>query len=92
VGGGSRNLLLNQLTAKSTGLEVTIGPAECTTIGNFAIQLAALSGKYTPAVGVDSKAVAHYAGLLADQRSELTARTSSLLPTIVGAESGRLSG
>ncbi len=71
VGGGSRNVLLNRLTAKSTGLEVTAGPMECTTIGNFAIQLAALSGNTTDA-GVDSSAVAYYAGILADRPIEST--------------------
>ena len=44
VGGGSRNLLLNHLTAKATGLEVIAGSPESTTIGNFAIQLASLAG------------------------------------------------
>ena len=43
VGGGSQNSLLNQLTAKSTGLEVVLGSTESTTIGNFAIQMAASS-------------------------------------------------
>jgi len=42
VGGGSRNSLLNSLTARRTGLEVIAGSAESTTIGNFAVQMAAL--------------------------------------------------
>ncbi|MGH9676884.1 MAG: rhamnulokinase, partial [Candidatus Acidiferrum sp.] len=42
VGGGSRNALLNQLTARRSGLEVIAGSAESTTIGNFAVQMAAL--------------------------------------------------
>lgn len=42
VGGGSRNLLLNRLTADVTGLRVICGAAESSTIGNLATQLAAL--------------------------------------------------
>ena len=42
VGGGSRNALLNQLTAAATGLEVICGAAESSTVGNFAVQLAVL--------------------------------------------------
>jgi rhamnulokinase len=41
LGGGSRNTLLRRLTEKSTGLPVTIGEAEGSTLGNFAVQLAA---------------------------------------------------
>jgi rhamnulokinase len=42
VGGGSRNTLLNRLTEAATGLEVRCGAVESATIGNFAVQLAAL--------------------------------------------------
>lgn len=38
IGGGSRNQLLNALTAQATGMEVTAGPAEATAIGNILIQ------------------------------------------------------
>lgn len=41
LGGGSRNKLLTQLTAQRTGLPVESGQAESSTIGNFAVQLAA---------------------------------------------------
>lgn len=41
LGGGSRNTLLTQLTAQRTGLPVEAGQAESSTIGNFAVQLAA---------------------------------------------------
>ncbi len=41
LGGGSRNQLLTRLTAERTGLSVETGHAESSTIGNFAVQLAA---------------------------------------------------
>ena len=42
MGGGSQNELLNNLTAKATGLEVHRAGTECSTLGNFAVQLATL--------------------------------------------------
>jgi rhamnulokinase len=42
VGGGSKNQLLNQLTADSTGRTVLAGPVECSAIGNVLIQAIAL--------------------------------------------------
>lgn len=42
MGGGSQNELLNRLTADATGLQVVRIGTECSTIGNFAVQLAAL--------------------------------------------------
>ena len=41
IGGGSKNRLLNQLTADATGRTVVAGPAEATALGNIAIQLVA---------------------------------------------------
>lgn len=41
VGGGSRNALLNQMTADATGLRVTAGPSEATAAGNVAAQMIA---------------------------------------------------
>ena len=41
VGGGSQNELLNRLTAEATGLDVKRGCMESSTVGNFAVQLAA---------------------------------------------------
>ena len=41
LGGGSRNKLLSRLTEESTGLPVFAGETEGSTIGNFAVQLAA---------------------------------------------------
>lgn len=42
IGGGSRNTLLNRLTAEATGLEVYTGPAEATAIGNILVQAIAM--------------------------------------------------
>ena len=38
VGGGSRNVYLNQATAAVTGLPVLAGPVEATVIGNIVAQ------------------------------------------------------
>ena len=42
MGGGSQNEFLNRLTAEATGLEVSRAGTECSTLGNFAVQLATL--------------------------------------------------
>lgn len=49
MGGGSQNEMLNRLTAEATGLEVRRAGTECSTLGNFAVQLAALERE--PAAG-----------------------------------------
>jgi len=41
VGGGSKDLYLNALTAEATGLEVFAGPTEGTAIGNLIVQMIA---------------------------------------------------
>jgi len=61
VGGASQNHYLNLLTAERSGLTVLPGPVESTTIGNFAIQLAALDGDWSRSGGVVARSVAHYA-------------------------------
>jgi rhamnulokinase len=42
IGGGSRNRLLNQLTADATSRRVVAGPVEATAAGNLLIQALAL--------------------------------------------------
>jgi rhamnulokinase len=64
VGGGCRNSLLNDLTSKATGLKILTGSTESTTIGNFAVQLAVLSGNYSPDVGVSAREVMKWASAL----------------------------
>src|SRR3984957_14278205 len=59
VGGGSRNTLLNRLTEAATGLEVRCGAVESATIGNFAVQLAALENPQQD--GVEAANVASWA-------------------------------
>lgn len=44
IGGGSKNRLLNQLTADATGRTVLAGPAEATALGNVAVQILATGG------------------------------------------------
>lgn len=39
IGGGSRNALLNSLTAQATGVELLSGPAEATAFGNIKTQI-----------------------------------------------------
>ncbi|QNI32929.1 carbohydrate kinase [Alloacidobacterium dinghuense] len=60
VGGGSLNQFLNRLTSEATGLELTCGVAESSTVGNFAIQLAVLES-----AGGSRERIAHWAGALA---------------------------
>ncbi len=61
LGGGSRNTLLLDLTAQSTGMAVEAGEAESSTIGNFAVQLASAD-----AAGhrLTTKSVRHWAAVL----------------------------
>ena len=68
VGGGSKNTLLNRLTAERTGLEVLLGSTESTTLGNFAIQMAVLQGSWNDTTGVAASAVAQWAEEFAEPK------------------------
>lgn len=61
VGGGGKNTLLNRLTGERSGLEVIPGVTEASTVGNFAIQIAALQGDYDAFTGVTRSSVAQWA-------------------------------
>ena len=61
LGGGSRNKLLLALTSERTGLPVEAGEAESSTIGSFAVQLAAGDGNSKP---LPPDAVRHWAARL----------------------------
>jgi len=68
VGGGSKNILLNKLTEQATGLKIRCGSVESATLGNLAVQLAALENSGESAVGAQEirhTAVAHWANMLA---------------------------
>jgi rhamnulokinase len=52
VGGGSQNELLNRLTTEATGLAVHRAAVESSTVGNFAVQLAAVIDGATDAATV----------------------------------------
>lgn len=69
VGGGNQNAFLNRLTSERSGLHVILGSTESTTIGNFAVQMAALQGDWQPSLGVSSVAVTRWAERLASRTS-----------------------
>ena len=48
LGGGSLNQLLTRLTAEHTGLPVETGNVESSTVGNFAVQMAASEARGGP--------------------------------------------
>lgn len=49
IGGGSKNSLLNELTAQATGLPVSAGYAEATAIGNILLQARTIGDISSPA-------------------------------------------
>ncbi len=65
VGGGSRNAMLRRLTEEATGVEVVTGPAESSTIGNLAVQLAVLESDYASASSEFARSVTEWASRLA---------------------------
>jgi rhamnulokinase len=66
VGGGSRNEFLNRLTHEATGLEVYRGAPESSTVGNLAVQMAALEGSRDGVTGVYKEQVSRWALLLVE--------------------------
>lgn len=66
VGGGSRNAFLNELTSAATGLPVVVCAQESSTLGNFAVQWAALASPTGVAV---PDAMARHAAILAGAAS-----------------------
>jgi rhamnulokinase len=66
VGGASRNEFLNRLTREATGLDVHRGSPESSTVGNFAVQLAALEGSADAVTGVYAEQVSRWALLLVE--------------------------
>lgn len=69
VGGGSQNEYMNRLIEDSAGLRVIRGPVESSTLGNLAVQFAALEGSGTAATPGD---VARWATRLAAASSSTT--------------------
>lgn len=63
VGGASQNDLLNRLTQQATGLELHRGSPESSTVGNFAIQLAALESPSNSDTGPSAEDISQWAGL-----------------------------
>jgi rhamnulokinase len=61
IGGASRNRLLADLTAQQTGLPVECGHPESSTIGNFAVQIAACE---EPGEKLTRESVRRWAGVL----------------------------
>jgi len=63
VGGASQNDFLNRLTAEATGLELFRGSPESSTVGNFAVQMAALEGSRDAVTGAYAEQVSRWAAL-----------------------------
>ena len=83
VGGGSRNALLQRLTAEATGLELHIGSAESSTVGNFAVQLAALEDAKPGGDGF-CEAVADWARCILDESGRLDTEHQDGAPLVPG--------
>jgi rhamnulokinase len=69
LGGGSRNAVLKRMTEESTGLPVTVGEAEGSTLGNFAIQLAAAEEQ--PGAALPSETIRKWAARLSHDTREV---------------------
>jgi rhamnulokinase len=64
IGGATRNKLLISLTEQRTGLRVEIGEGESSTVGSFAIQIAASQGEGKP---VTHEAIRRWAKVLCER-------------------------
>jgi rhamnulokinase len=86
VGGGCRNDLLCRLTAERTGLPVRRGAPESSTIGNFAVQLAALEGASPAKPDAFAAAVSSWAATLLHS-AESTSTAPAPIPACNAASS-----
>ena len=86
VGGGCRNDLLCRLTAERTGLPVRRGAPESSTIGNLAVQLAALEGASPAHPDAFAAEVSSWAATLLHS-SEPASSTSAPTPVCNAANS-----
>lgn len=73
LGGGSLNRTLTRLTAERTGLPVAAGNVESSTVGNFAVQMAASEG-HTP---LSREAIRGWAARLSEHRMENAAQSAN---------------
>lgn len=71
VGGGAQNAMLRRLTAERTGLEVITGPSESSTVGNLAVQRAALETLYPASSPEFAQEVALFAARLTGSSSQM---------------------
>jgi len=71
IGGGSRNKLLAELTAQRTGLPVESGEPESSTVGNFAVQLAAVGAG---GEGLDPRRLQGWAAILCAEQESASSR------------------
>jgi rhamnulokinase len=65
IGGASRNSLLARLTSQATNLPIECGEPESSTVGNFAVQLAASESASRP---LRPEAVRRYSAMLSTRR------------------------
>jgi rhamnulokinase len=77
LGGGSLNQLLTRLTAEHTGLPVETGNVESSTVGNFAVQMAAAESNRDP---ISREAVRRWARELCEKREYSKVHPSPTIP------------
>lgn len=81
VGGGCRNALLCRLTAERTGLPVRRGAPESSTIGNLAVQLAALETTHSGDTQPFANAASTWAASLLHQNSHTSTSSTCAAAT-----------